>query len=246
MSFSVTFNGNTIPSFVKVKTVDFTVLPDISHSFKQVAGGQGLLETGTTIGGKKLEMKIAIIPDSGKSLTDMARELAYWLKGNEYKTCSLIISDESAMTYQAKASESVDISDILFAGEGTLTFIVPSGIAKSSVAVSITVSTNISITYNGTAPSYPVFTWTAPALTGATLNLTCTETGKTLSITGTFLANDVITLDCKNKCIKRNGTVEMTLLNLGSDWIKLPTRGTYTITKNQSGTYTCTTDNNWL
>lgn len=247
MSFNITFNGVSMPSFVRVKTVDFTVLPDISHNFKQVTGNVGLIEAGTAIGGKTLKMSIMIIPDSGKSLTDMSRELAYWLRGNNFKTSSLVISEESTMTYQAKVNTAIDISDLIFVGEGELEFIVPTGIAKSSVAVGVVVGTNIVITYNGTAPTKPVIQWTVPApLTGATLTLTCTETGQSVSITGTFATNDVIIIDCKNKYVKKNGVVDMTLVNFSSKWISLPSRGTYNITKSQAGTYTCSTDNNWF
>lgn len=247
MSFNVTFNGVNIPSFINVRAVDFTVLLDITHGFKQVAGGIGLLEAGTAIGGKVLKLKIQIIPDTGKSLTDMARELAYWVRGNNFKTASLVISDEATMTYQAKINSSIEITDLLFAGEGELDFIVPSGIAVSSVAVPVVVGTNIVVTYNGTAPTYPVITWTvAGTLTGATLNLTCVETGDTASITGSFVAGNIVVIDCKRKLVSLNGVTTMGLVNFSSKWITLPSRGTYNITKSQAGTFTCTCGNNWF
>lgn len=250
MAFNVTFNGISIPSFVGVRTVDFTVLPDISHSFKQIIGGMGLREAGTSIGGKTLKMKIIIIPDPNKSLTSMARELAYWLMGNNFKVSPLVISDENTMTYQAKINSAVDVSDLIYLGEGELEFIVPSGIAKSSTTVPVTVNTpssKFTITYNGTAPTYPVINWTPSAnLTNATINFTCVETGDTVSLTGNFTSGQTILIDCENKVVKRAGTVEMTLINYSSNWIRLKTRGTYNITWSQSGTYTYSCSENWL
>lgn len=250
MAFSVTFNGVSIPSFVKVRAVDFAVLPDISHSFRQIVGGIGLRETGTSIGGKKLKMKIIIVPTVGKSLTEMSRELAYWLRGNDFKSSPLVISDDSTMTYQAKSNTAVDISDLIYVGEGELEFIVPSGTVKSSTTVPVSVvtaSSKFTITYNGTAPTYPVINWTPSAnLTNVTVNFTCTETGATVSLTGNFTSGQKITIDCEKKVVLRANVVDMKLINYSSNWIKIPSRGTYNITWSQAGTYTCSCTENWL
>lgn len=248
--FKITFNNIDIPSFIKVRAVEFTVLPSISHNFKQVAGGRGLLEAGTSIGGKVLKMKILIVPEANKSLTEMSREFAYWLRGNNFKTSSLVISDESTMTYQAKVNTAVDISDLIFVGEGEVEFIVPSGVAKSNTTVPVTINagaSKITVNYNGTAPTNPVITWTPSAtLTNATLNLVCVETGHKVSLTGNFTAGQTITIDCSKKVVKRGTSVDMKLVNFDSDWITLDGRSTYNITWNQAGTYTCSCDEYWL
>ena len=218
MAFSVTFNGVSIPAFVKVRTVEFTVLPDISHSFRQIVGGIGLRETGTSIGGKKLKMKIIIVPTINKSLTEMSRELAYWLRGNNFKACSLVVSDDSTMTYQAKVNASVDVSDLIYVGEGELEFIVPSGVGKTSTTVPISVvtaSSKFTITYNGTAPTYPLINWTPSAnLTGATINFTCVETGAVISLTGNFISGQKITIDCEKRVVLRANVVDMKLISI--------------------------------
>lgn len=248
--FKITFNGVDIPSFVKVRTVDFSVLPSISHTFKQIAGGRGLLEAGTSIGEKVLKMRIVIVPTTGKSLTDMSRELAYWLQGNNFKLSDLIISDEDTKTYRAKINGSVDISDLIYVGEGDLEFVVPSGVAKSSTVVPVNIDTGaskITVTYNGTAPTKPVITWIPTStLTGVTLNFTCVETGKMISLTGTFESGITITIDCEMRVVKRGGVVDMKVINYTSDWITLPSRGTYNITWNQVGNYTASCREYWL
>ena len=248
--FKITFNGADIPSFIKVRTVDFAVLPTISHSFKPIAGGRGLLEAGTSIGEKTLKMKIVIVPTDGKSLTDMARELAYWLQGNNFKLCDLVISDDSTKMYRAKINNAVDISDLMYIGEGELEFVVPSGVAKGTELTGSQVSTGADtfiIMYNGTAPSRPIITWTpSSTLTGVTINFTCVETGKLISLTGTFTSGVAITIDCEKKVVKRGAVVDMKLINYTSDWITLPSRGTYNITWNQAGTYTTSCKEYWL
>lgn len=246
MPYNITFNGVSLPSFLRVTKMETSVLPTVTHNFKQIAGGVGLREAGTSIGEQLVKVEIIIVPTSGKSLKDMSRELAFWLIGNDWNLSTLVFSDESTMTCMAKVNNSVDISDMIYVGTGTIEFIVPSGIFKSSTAVGIVVNTDINITYNGTAPSYPIITWTNNAtLTGATLNLTCVETGETVSLTGDFAIGDVIIVDNSLKVVKKNGVVAMSLINLSSSWIKIPKRGTYNITWNRTGTYVCTMDNNW-
>jgi predicted phage tail component-like protein len=250
MAFKITFNGADIPSFIGVRTVDYSVLPKISHEFKSIAGGRGLLEAGTSVGEKIIKMKIVVLPDTGKSLTEMTREFGFWLLGTDTKTHSLVISDDATMTYQAKINNSVDITDLIYAGEGELEWIVPSGVGKSSTTVPVTVNNSTKtmvITYNGSAPTQPVITWTpATTLTGVTQVFTNTGTGKSFSITGTFTAGVAITVDFAKKVVKRGSTVDMLIVNYSSDWLTLPSRGTYTITGTQAGTYTCTASEYWL
>ena len=247
--FNVTFNSLDIPSFVKVKAVDFAVLPSISHNFKQAVGGRGLLEAGTLIGGKILKLNIIIVPTAGKSLTDMSREFAQWLQGDSFKLCPLVISDEASMTYQAKINSSVDISDLIYIGEGDLEFIVPSGVAQNTTR-NITVTPNGSIlTFinNGTAPSRPVIKWTPSAtLTGVTQQFICSETGRKVEIAGNFTAGVQITIDCENKVAKRGLVVEMTMVNFATEWIVIPNRGVFTVVGTYAGTYSATALEYWL
>lgn len=248
--FNITFNGVSIPSFVKVRTVDFAVLPDINHSFKQIAGGFGLLEAGTTLGGKVLKMKIIIVKDADKSLSEMSREFAYWLRGNDYKLSDLIISDDISVIYTAKINTKVDIADLIFVGEGSLEFIVPSGSAKGSFvegSISLADNGSFQILYNGTAPTQPAITWTPSAdLTNATVNITCTETGDLVSLTGNFTAGVPVLIDCKNKVVKKGGLVDLKMINFTTNWINFKSRGTYTITASKAGTYYCSYNEYWL
>jgi predicted phage tail component-like protein len=240
-TFKVTFNSLDIPSFVKVRAVDFTALPEINNKFIQVGGGIGMLEAGTNTGGKIIKLSVVIVPDYNKSLQEMARTLAGWLSQNKFKTCTLVISDDSNMTYKAKVNNNVDINDLLYVGEGDIEFIVPSGMGygatlTDSIYTTATSSSQDIIRF-GTAPAYPVITWT-PRLdyTNAVLEFNCTQTGVYLTLTGNFNIGEEIVIDCKNKVVKRVGVVEMKLLNYASDWLTFPNAGTYTLNCNRSGT----------
>ena len=248
--FNIIFNGISIPNFVKVRTVDFAVLPDINHSFKQVAGGYGLLEAGTTLGGKVLKMDIVIIKDNDKSLSEMCREFAYWLRGDNFKLSDMIVTDDLTVIYSAKINNKVDVSDLIFAGEGSLEFIIPSGCAKGSFiegTITQAGSGSFQILYNGTAPTQPYFIFTpSSTLTNDTINIVCSETGDMVSLTGSFTANVPVIIDCKNKVVKKGGLVDLKLINFTTTWINFKSRGTYTITANKAGTYYCSYNEYWL
>lgn len=248
--FNITFNGVNMPSFLSVRTVDTAVLPSISHAFRPIAGGRGLREIGTSVGGRLIKFNIAIIPVAGYTVLQMNRELAHWLRGNNFKLSTLVISDEPNMSYQAKVNDICDINDLLYVGEGTLEFIVPYGFAKSTATVPITIDNTariIAINYNGTASSYPILTWTPQILmSNWTLEFTNLESGDLFSLTGDFHSGETITIDFLNKVVKRAGVVEMKLINLSSDWLNIAGRGNYTIAWNLAGNCTCTTDENWL
>ncbi|MFT8313242.1 MAG: distal tail protein Dit [Clostridium sp.] len=246
--FKVTFNGLDIPSFIKVRTVDFAVLPSITHSFKQIAGRIGAMETGTSIGSKPLKMKILIVPEDGKPLTEMARELALWVRGNNFKTCELVVSDDKQVTYQAKINTSIDITDLIFAGEGELELIVPSGMAKGiDVDETVTFSTgggSFMLAYNGTAPSQPVITWTPSSTATTTLTLTCGD--NTVSITGTFTNAAPVIIDCKNRKVTVGGTVNQKVINFSTKWLEFESRGTFTISVDKAGSYAVSYSEYWL
>lgn len=252
--FNISFNSINIPSFVKVRAVDFSVLPEVRNTFKNISGGNGLVDSGTTLGSKIITVSIIIVPTATSSLTEMSRELAYWLRGDNFKLSDLVISDEATMTYRAKINNQVDVSDLLYAGDGSLEFIVPSGTAKSSNVTPViidTASKTITINYNGTAPSFPKLTWKPDFASDSSLvfNLTCVETGQVLSVnTGDFTTTPetIYLFDNEKMVVKRNGLIDMKLINFTSDWIKFASRGTYIITYNASGTMTCTVPEFWL
>lgn len=249
--FKVIFNEAELPSFVKVQTVGISVLPEITNNLKGIAGGYGMVDTGISIGSKTISLNVIIVQDEGVSLAGMSRELAYWLRGDNFKLSELRITDENEMTYMAKINTGVDLTDLLFAGTGTIEFIVPSGLAKSSnetPTVCNSTLQEIYIDYYGTGISYPVIEF-HPSGSGSdtVLNITCLETGETLSInTGAYTAETVFNLDNRKKLVKKDGSLALTLINLDSDWINLLSRGYYTLTYNIAGTAICTVDEYWL
>lgn len=246
--FYVNFNGVDIPEFVKVKAVNTTVLPEISHSFKTVSGRLGAVETGTTIGSKKISLDIVIVVPEDRTLLDMERELAYWLKGDNFKTSKLVISDECSLEYNAKVSGSPSIKDSIFSGEGSIEFVVPDGLAHSRFKKFGAVNENeILVDYLGTGTTFPIITFTpAVTLKNEVLRLTHVEKGVSVILNGTFTAGDTITIDCTKRVVKLNGVLSMGMIDLASDWLNISDRDINTFRCNLDGELSLEYKETWL
>ena len=118
---AINFNGNTIPSFVKVNNIANSILPSISQSTLKINGKAGVQDFGNEIGTRNIEVAITIIANDQSDLRDKVRELAEWLYYNEAK--KLYILEEPNIYYMAKFTGDSRLNEILHVGQGTLNFI---------------------------------------------------------------------------------------------------------------------------
>lgn len=236
MSYNVTFNGLDIPNFVKVKTVDFPVFANLSTNVIPKTGGIGGFFTGSTLGSKKIKMRIMVIPQSaGDTISSMARSLAEWLQGDMWKLSELSFSDDPNIFYDAVCDNSVDIADLIFAGEGDITFIVPSGVGRGAIHGNIATVDyglkTVTVNYNGTAPSsaYIYYHPNYSVVEADDWSMTVQETGDRLKIKQ-FMSFGNNYIDCeKRRITSTTGTsIKDVLLNF-TEWINFPKKGTYTI-----------------
>lgn len=249
-NFYINFNGMDIPDFVRVKAVNTTALPEISNNYKNVAGGFGVISTGTAVGGKTIEIEFVIVLPKGLNLLQAERELAYWLMGNDFKLSPLVISDECELEYQAQVNGNVNVSDLLVAGEGTIEFFVPRGVATHRFTKHGAVdNTNkeVVVDYYGTADSFPVFEFTpSREYVKESFRLTHKEKGESLILTGNFKAGEKITIDCNKKLVKIGNDLQLNMLDLQSRWLKISSRRINTFTFNFDGEMVMDYKENWL
>lgn len=247
-SFNINFNGVDMPSFLKVKAVNTSLFPEISHNFKEVAGSKGVKEAGTSFGAKEIKVDFIIVVPKDKNLMQMERELSYWLMGNSFKTSPLIISDEPDLMYMAKVKDAVEVKDALFTGDGTITFVVPSGMASNRFEKHGAVAgKEINIYYNGTAETYPVIEFTPTQdYMNQVLKVVEVKTGNAVILQGTFKANEKVIIDCSKRLVKVGGKLALSMISLESDWIKIEGRGLHKITLNLDGKIDCIYKENWF
>lgn len=249
INFMVTFNNLDMPDFLKVKAVNTSALPEINNSFKSVAGGWGSLDTGTTIGGKKIEIEFTIVVPKDKSLLEMQRDLSYWLMGDSFKLSPLVISDECQLEYMAKVNNQVDITDQTFTGEGKIEFIVPKGVAVNrNIIYGANESGNkIIVDYLGTAPTYPVFEFTPDSdYKNTTFRISHVNTGETFILKGDFKAGETIIIDCNKKLVKKGGVLSLDMIDLESDWLKLKGRRMNEFTYSLNGKCVMSYKETWM
>lgn len=240
--FNINFNGVDQPKFLKVRAVSFTASPTIINTYKDIPGSNGKVCTGTTLGEKVFSVSVFFEKEANKSLTETARELANWLKGDNHKPSKLVFSDDKNVQYLAQVSSAPSIEDLDVLGETVIEFIVPNG---KSIGATKTVTgnqgVNISIPYNGTTTSFPVIEFTSANNTAIVeLRISESVTGKTLKIKGSFKQGEKITIDCNKKIIKRGNTVDLDLLEFTSDWLLFNSKRNYTIQGNINGSYKVT------
>lgn len=214
------FNGVSIPSFIKIRAVYVSALPTINTNLKGNTAGFGSLCGKTAFGETYLKADISIILPKGYSLQKCARELAVWLKGNNFELSPLIVEDDAGIRYMAKASSSVDISDLVVAGEGTLEFVIPSGCGESVSEKTATGTPKASINYQGSQRTFPVIEVTVGG-TASIVTINHVQKGHAIYLNGSFKSGDKIHIDCSKHLVKVNNVLHMEMIGLTSKFIEL-------------------------
>lgn len=227
------FNGVSIPSFIKVRAVYISALPSVNPNLKGNMAGFGSLNGKSAFGESYLKADVSIVIPSGYTLQKCARELAVWLKGNNFELSPLIVQDDAGIRYMAKVSASVDISDLIFAGEGTIEFVIPSGCGESVSEKTVTGTTKASITYQGSQRTFPVIEVTVGG-TASTVSINHVQKAHTIYLNGSFKSGDKIYIDCSKHLVKVNDVLHMEMIGLTSKFIEIDS-GANTISCSVSG-----------
>lgn len=235
--FSIKFNGKTIPDYIRVRAVKYTALPELQNSFTSKTSGVGMVDNGTRILGKKVVVEFTIIKDH-RSMLQLTQDFAGWLMGNNFNLSPLEITEGETVTYQAKVNNGVEITDALAVGEGTIEFMVPTGVAQGSDTPVSVEGNKISVFYTGTAITYPTVTLDVNANTSV-IKIADATSGRQVTVYGDFRAGDTVQIDCQQKRVRINGYINMKGVSLDSNWISFPTAGSYTINCLGLGVWSC-------
>lgn len=216
----ISFNGVDIPSFVKVRAVNVSALPSLNPNLKGNMAGFGVLAGKTTFNEAYISIAFSIVIPSGYTLQKCSRELAIWLKGNDFDLSPLIIKDDASIRYMAKVSSSVDISDLIFAGEGEIKFVIPSGVGEAVVEKISSATNKATITYSGSQKTFPIIEITLGANASA-VTITHIQKGVSIFLNGTFILGDKIYIDCNKHLVKVNNQLHMEMIGVTSKFIQL-------------------------
>lgn len=212
------FNNISMPSFVKVRAISITALPSININLKGNSVGYGTLAGKTSFGEKYIKADVTLMIPHDYTLQKCARELGMWLKGNNFELSPLILQDDPEIRYMAKISNSVDISDLIYIGQGTLEFVVPSGCGESVNEKTVTGVTKATLNYSGSQRSFPKIEITlSKAATNFSVNHV--QTGNAVFLNGSFGAGDKIIIDCSKQLVKVNNELHMEIVGLTSKFM---------------------------
>ncbi|WP_429969160.1 distal tail protein Dit [Enterococcus sp. AZ136] len=216
----VTFNGVAIPSFVKVRGIEFSVLPELSVQYQELPRTLGGSFLYTQKGTKKFILDILIELPNGRALFDCAEEFGDWLQGDNYSPCKLEFSEMPDCYYMANVNGAVNVSDIFVAGEGSVEFLAVDPSKYSNKSLEVSGNSPLTVDYSGKVAQPFVVTFTVPQ-ESTLLGITNVRTNKTMRLKGTFKQGDTVTFDTRKKQVIYNNQINMRLLSIDSEWLTL-------------------------
>ncbi|WP_301389441.1 distal tail protein Dit [Enterococcus entomosocium] len=216
----VTFNGVAIPSFVKVRRIEFSVLPELSVQYQELPRTFGGSFLYTQKGTKKFSLDIFIEMPEGRVLFDCAEEFGDWLQGDNYKPSRLEFNEMPDCYFMANVNGAVNVSDILVAGEGSVEFLAVDPSKYSTKGLEVSGNSPLTVNYSGKVEQPFTVTFTVPQ-ESTLLGITNTSTNKTMRLKGTFKQGDTVTFDTSKKQVIYNNQINMRLLSIDSEWLSL-------------------------
>lgn len=227
------------PGLVSVKNVKRPMLPSRDVQMITAAGMVGAWLGRVKRGIRIIEADIRLLGDLS-TRRQTAREIGAWLDDDTAQALSF--DDEPDKTYYAILNGNLDFDESSrILGEFTLSFICADPYAYG-LHHDVTPVSGGTVPNGGTADALPVFTLTSHA---AQNSLTVTANGKTIKISRSLVANDVVVIDCKAHSVKLNGADAMSILTIDSRFITLPAGQPTTISWNGNMTVQVQYDERW-
>lgn len=240
------FNNKNLPDFIKVRKVTVQTLPTVTTNMKSIAGGFGCVSGKSSFAEKVIKADVSIIIPKGETLQSCARTLAGWLKGDNFKVSPLVLLDDTSVQYMAKVNSSISLSDLIFVGEGSLEFVVPSGLAENVSSKSATGTKTVSFTNNGTHTILPEIQVTlSEAVNDGTVLITHVQSGDRIILNGTFKAGDVVTINNSKHLVKMNNNVSMNMIGLSTNFFEIG-EGGHSITSSVNSSLKVIFQERWL
>jgi len=218
----VKFNGEDIPSFLKVTDISFPAIGDISIQESNAPGRIGSIDGGITRGGKTISLTCKIIKKDN-TIHEYADALKRWAKGDNWKVSKLEFGEQDGYYLNARVSNSIDIDDLYATGETTIEFYAADPL-KYSNRIYESTRRYPDVLYMETFQYYGIED--TPLMIELTLNRDSNRihifdgaNGKSIRLIGYFFAGDKITVDSNKKVVKVNGDVNMKYFDMDNEWL---------------------------
>jgi len=155
----IKFANKSLPSYVKVTDVKYTILPSIESKTERIYGRSGSYDFGVELGERQIEVTVMLIGANQNDVIKKARDFAVWLFYKDLQP--LIVLDEPDKQYMARVVGETAIAELYRTGTATINFLCPSAYAESIGEKNQSWTAYNYEPYNvvnmGSAECYPVF-----------------------------------------------------------------------------------------
>jgi len=117
----IIFNEIQMPDFVRVTSIEHSILPVVSQTTLSVGGKAGAYDYGNVVGTREIAVNISIVAPEENVLPQLLEQLSNWLYYTEAK--ELILGDNPNRYYLAKFTGDSTFKESFLVGEGTITFL---------------------------------------------------------------------------------------------------------------------------
>lgn len=198
MSVKLQFNELQLPPFVKVTGIEEVLLPTFDdESYRSI------------------KVNFSIRRYRMLSI-EQIKEFSTWLRGNNFEYSKLVIPGRQGSYYMAIVNNSVEITDGLRSGNGTIEFKCLANRIENAINT-VTFTTEQTIDYSGTISTYPTITLDiTQECEEIKLSFSNEKSTNYIKLVGHFNIGHQIIIDCKKKKITVNGELKMQILTLDS------------------------------
>lgn len=210
-----TFNGVSSTVHLVENNVYHNILPPLAFRSLAVPGRAGVYDFGVGLGAREIAVDVTVKGSSQADLRSKVRAIASWLYQDSLKP--LVFSDEPDKTYYARIAGNTDLEQIVWVGQGTITFVCPDPYAEGATR-SQPISSGATITNNGTAKVFPVFTVN---FSGSASYFKVVKGTQQIYIAKSFSVGDVLVIDNAKALVISNSLRIMNTVDLSSTFFPL-------------------------
>ena len=211
------FNNVELPDFVKVTGRSISVLPPVSTQSSSVPNRIGQVFNRSILEPREYTFDIKVLLND-KELDEQADILQKWLIGNEFKPSKLMFKERPDRYINAVITGNTDLTDLFFLGEGQITFRADNPLWYKENTQTTSGTGSVTVSYSGTVTTSPVIEITLEKNCKRVEVVNSAVSNKVISLSADFKTGQKLVIDCNRRLVTLNGTVNMNLLNLSTDW----------------------------
>lgn len=217
----VNFNGVPLPSFIKVTGRTVSVLPPTEIKYKKLPRQMGGFFSRTDLNPRQYKLQVAVTLDDQHNLDEQLDIFGQWLRGNNFEPSALTFMEQPDRYVLAVVDGSTDIEDMFLVGKGSITFLAVNPVKYLYSGLEKKDKAPLPVNYLGDIEQ--------PLICSFKLSKNCSKielsvdtfSDRKILLVGTFKKDTVIEVDSNKKVVKVNGLVNMKVLALESEWLRI-------------------------